>query len=198
MNLSALAIDTAGNRATSTQLVLRVNFGTFGGRIATVVTRDLGGNVINGPEGVAVAANGDLFIANTGNNNILKVVSGSPFPTVYVTSATLAAAVGGGFAPSMLRLDATGRLWATEMNGRRDLVSISAAATPSVTDYVTLPGGASAAGLALVGPVAAKLVVNVGGVLDGDRVTIAGTTYEINSADPCSPKLERSSAIVLL
>ncbi len=186
VNLSALAIDAAGNRATSTQLVLRVNFGTFGGRIATLVARDLGGNVINGPEGLAVAANGDLFIANTGNNNILKVVSGSLFASVYVTNATLAAAVGGTFAPSVLRLDATGRLWATEMNGRRELVSISAAATPAVTNYVTLPGGgASAAGLALVGPAAAKLVVNVGAALDGDRVTIAGTTYEVNSVDPC-------------
>ncbi|MBS1153825.1 MAG: Bacterial Ig domain, partial [Myxococcaceae bacterium] len=37
VNLSALAIDGAGNRATSSQLVLRVNFGTFGGRVATVV-----------------------------------------------------------------------------------------------------------------------------------------------------------------
>lgn len=185
VNLAALAIDGAGNRATTAQLVLRVNFGTFGGRVATVVARDTGGNMVNGPEGVAVAANGDLFIANTGNGNILKVTAASLFPTVYVSSAALNAAVGGGFAPSALRVDGTGRLWATEMNGSPSVVQISAAATPAVTDYVFYPNGASAAGLALVGPTASKLVVNVGAVADGDRVVLAGTTYEVNSVDPC-------------
>lgn len=177
--LTAIAIDAAANRANTPEYLLRVTLQTFGNRASTLVTRDTGGNVINNPEDVVVASNGDLFIANQGNDNVLRLASGATFPQLYANAASL-----GGLSPSFLALDPSGNLFVTDNAGSPVLKRISTSQT--VVDYLDYTTGANLRGLHLAAPTLAKGYAGFNGPVDGDTLTIDGNEYEINNFGTCA------------
>jgi len=73
-SLVGLAIDGQGNRTTSTQLILRVQPFSTGGRSAAIVA---GNGPISGPNDIAFNAAGDMFIGDDGNGDLLRIPAGS-------------------------------------------------------------------------------------------------------------------------
>lgn len=189
--LIAQAIDGAGNRATSSQIVLRVSFGVFGGRTATLVARDRGGAFINAPEDVAVDSAGNVFIANSGNANVLKLATGANFPTLHLAAGAIQGLPGlGGFRPGFIAIDPQGNLYLTDAGGgSNDLVRVDTANPPVATNYVRYTDGAAELrGLSVVQATFAKGIVNVNATVapvDGDRVTVGTNVYEISNTGSC-------------
>lgn len=183
--LTAMAINSSGIRSSTPALLLRLQITTFKGRVATVVARDYGAGFINAPEGVVLAANGDLYIANTGNSNILRVPDGGTFPTVYLPSLP------GGGPPSFLARDSSGNLFVTSRGPNPSLVfEVPATAPSNPVTYVGYTNGASLHGFASDLAVPAKALVNVqtaSPVADGDRLTIGTTVYEVNVTSSATP-----------
>jgi hypothetical protein len=160
--LVGLAIDGAGNRATSDQLILRVGvYGTFGRSVAVIAS----GGSVNAPMDVALNAAGDLFIANDGGNNLLRIASASSTPLVYSSFNR---------ASNYVVVDGSGRLFVTD--GTR-VTRISADGN-TVENYLTVPG--SAEGLAIVGATVAKGTVDANAANDAAIVTIGGQIYELD------------------
>lgn len=183
--LVALAVDGAGNRATTSNLVLRVNFGTYGGRVATIVARDLGGGILAGPEDVAVDAAGNVFVANGGNADVLRIASGSAFPTVFASSGTLNGVIGG-FSPGFVTLDTAGNVYLTDRGGSQDVVRLSSSGS-AATDWVRYTdGAANLRGLDRAAASFAKGLVQLDAApLDGDRVTVGAVVYELDNNATC-------------
>lgn len=186
--LTALAIDAAGNRATSARLLLRVTVNTTADRPVAVVFRDLGGGFVNAPQDVAVVANGaggeDVYISNGGNNNLLKLSAGSTFPTVHAPSESLL-----GRSPGLLMIDASGNLYFTD-DGGGDRRVTKVSPTGTAMTYLDYGGGTRVRGLSASGAVPAKGIVNITSTAtDGSRVSLestAGTTvYEFTSDAIC-------------
>ncbi|MBI3185183.1 MAG: hypothetical protein HYZ28_23855 [Myxococcales bacterium] len=183
--LTALAVDGAGNRATSATVILRVTFNAYKNRTASLVMRDLGGGIINAPEDVVVAPNGDLYVANRGNRDVLVLPSGSTFPSVYTSRAQLDAQ-SVGFAPGFILLDASGNLYVTDSGGSTEVLRISPGTPPTVVRYVDYTtGGPNLRGLAQTPSTHAKGLVSLLAPIDGDRVTVGANVYEVNSAGTC-------------
>lgn len=183
--LTALAVDGEGNRSTSRQVLLRVTLTTFGGRIPSLVVRDLPGARINAPEDVAFNAAGDLFIANSGNNNLLRVAAGAFSATEHVSAPTFSSNVAGGFSPSFLLVDPSGALFTTDRGGDNRIARISAATPPATTEYVQYTFGVNTRGLAYVGAVRPKALIELRQLVDGEVVTIGGLDYEIDLNSFC-------------
>ena len=169
--LVGLAIDSSGNRATTSQVVLRVGvFATFG-RIATVVAS---GGSINGPMDVAFNVNGDMFIANDGNQDLLEIAHGSSAPFVFSSYAR---------ASRYISVDSAGNIYLTDAN-RISRVDVTGA---SVVNYLSLAGGTTQ-GLGMVEATVAKGTVDASSATDGAVVTIATQSFELDSAgDGCAP-----------
>jgi hypothetical protein len=167
--LVGLAIDGSGNRATTSQLILRVGvFSTFG-RTATVVAS---GGSINGPTDVAFNANGDMFIANDGNQNLLEIAHGSSAPFVFSMYNRQA---------RYIAVDKLGNVYLTDATR----ISRVDATGMNVVNYVNLPSGATE-GLAITAETAAKGTLDASSANDGATATIAGQTFELDSAsDGC-------------
>lgn len=178
--LTALAVDGAGNRATSSALMLHVSFTTYKNRNAQLVVRDLGGGIVNGPEDVAIAPTGEVFIANANQGNVLKLAAGSNIPQVYASTTALQ-----GFSPEFLLLDPAGNLYLTDTGGSPTVKQITPNAA-AVNDYVTYTNGANLHGFAQTAAVPAKAMVTVGTLLDGDTLTIGSTVYELNLFGACN------------
>ncbi|MHB8877987.1 MAG: Ig-like domain-containing protein [Myxococcaceae bacterium] len=177
--LTALAIDGAGNRATSAQFILRITFSPYKGRATSIVVRDLGANIINGPEDIALAPNGDLYISNGGNNDVVVVPSGSSVPTVYANLP---------YSPGFLTLDAAGKLYLTGRGGRETVGVINTGTPASYGGNYLQYGNANANlwGMAPTQATAAKAVVRLTAWQDGDRLTVGGTdVYELDSNGTC-------------
>lgn len=188
--LTALAIDTAGNRATSQRLLLRVTVSTTANRPVTVVFRDLGGGFVNAPQDVVVVPNGtggeDVFIANGGNDNILKLAAGTTFPTVHAASGSLL-----GRSPGLMMVDAAGNLYFTDRGAGGDRRVTKVTPTGTATTYLDYAvGAARLRALSATGAVPAKAIVNITNTAgDGSRVSLqstAGTTvYEFTTDATC-------------
>lgn len=168
--LVALAIDGAGNRATSGELVLRVGvYATFGREVAVVAA----GGSINQPNDVAFNASGDMFVANDGDNNLLQIASGSNVPVVF-----------SGFdrASRFVAVDGSGNVYLT------DATRISRVnATGSTVDNYLQIAGNSTEGLAIAGATFAKGTINATAANDGATVIVGGQTYELDvSSNGCT------------
>ena len=174
--LTALAVDGSGNIATSTQLLLRLTVATFKQRSATLVLRNLGGNVVNSPEDVSVAPNGDVFVANAGNSNVLRLAAGATFPQVYAPAGSFP----GGFRPGFMQRDASGNLYLSDRGGSATLARLDTAASPARVDYVAYTNGGTIRGLSQSPPAVSKGVVGFAAApLAGDRVQVGAVDYQV-------------------
>lgn len=182
--LTARVVDGAGNIATSPLRILRISFQTFGGRIGTLVARDNGARVIDAPEDVTVAPNGDIYVGNTGGPGDLALIpGGTGTPVRYALTSGLP----GGPTPGFMLRDAAGNLYFTDSGGARSLYRVDTASPPAGVDYLRYVNGANLRGLAAVAATAAKGIVNVPGApADGDGITIGAVLYEVNTVDPCT------------
>ena len=171
--LTALAVDGAGNIATSTQLLLRLTIQTFKLRTTSLVLRNLGGVTVNAPEDISVAANGDVFVANTGNNNVLRLPAGATFPQVYASL---------GFSPGFMHRDASGSLYFSVAGGGGSptVVRLNTATPPVPTDYLTSTNGVpSIRGLSQSPATVAKGVVTFSlPPTAGDQVQVGAVHYQ--------------------
>ncbi|MFO0746556.1 MAG: Ig-like domain-containing protein [Myxococcota bacterium] len=132
--LVAMAVDGAGNRASSNEVTLNVDVFAAGGRAVTVVAS---GGLVNGPHDVAFDGAGNLYIANDGNNDLLRIDAGTVAPYRYSTWNT---------GTDHLVADAAGQLFVTASDG--DVYRV--ATNLGIERYLSFNTG-NAAGLALAG-----------------------------------------------
>ncbi len=119
--LVATAMDRAGNFQNSAALTLRVNSGVpLGGRVLTAVAS---GNLIDAPVDVAGAANGDIYLVNSGNNNgnreVLRIAAGSNVPVAVPGTNNVGAR---GSSLMVARPTGTERLYVTDVAAAGDLL----------------------------------------------------------------------------
>lgn len=181
--LTALAVDGAGNIATSPQLLLRLTVQTFKGRTPALVLRNFGGvGTVNAPADVSVAPNGDLFVANAGNSNVLRLPAGAAFPQIYAGAGTF----GGGFRPGFMQLDSAGNLYFSNQLGGPVIARLDTGAPPTSIAYVAYTnGGANVRGLAPSPATVAKGLINFPFVpVSGDSVTVGAVSYRFSFPTP--------------
>jgi len=160
--IEALSIDAQGNRSTSPALALRVNSISAGGRTVAPVAV---GRLVNGPNDIAFDASGNLFVANDGDGNLLKLAAGGKFPVVfsgYGGRSTFAIADG---AANLYVSDNANNVFRVAPDG-------------TVTNYLSLGGGLTAEGLTTDAPTFAKGLVTVGAAVAGNTVTVGLKIYE--------------------
>ncbi|HEY3448463.1 MAG TPA: hypothetical protein VGK67_19060 [Myxococcales bacterium] len=160
--LVGLAIDGAGNRASSAQLILSVNLFASGGRTVTVVAS---GGLVSGPMDMVFDPWGNLLIANDGAANLLTIPSGTTAPQVWS---------GFNLGSDFITADLNGNLFVSSGPDLWRVDSFGGAAT-----YLTLAGG-NMGGLTMEGPGAAKGVINATTAIDTATVRVGATTYEID------------------
>jgi len=161
--LVGLAVDGAGNRATTDELVLRVGvYATFGRSVSVVAA----GGSINQPNDVAFNASGDMFIANNGNQNLLEIASGSDVPVVFSSYNR---------SSRYVVVDGSGNVYLTDTT-RISRIDPTGA---TVDNYLQIAGNATE-GLALAGATFAKGTINATSANDGATVTVGGQTYELD------------------
>ena len=194
----ACAVDSAGDLFIADTLNHRIAKVTPNGIISTVAGTGLAGfgadgsaavsAALNTPRGVAVDDNGDIFIADTGNNVIRQVM---PDGTIYTiagqTSATGQTQAGfsgdGGMAlaallnaPAGIVEDGSGALYFADTNNNRVRRMISQAAPPpAATPVVALPvvTTVNAASLA-AGPIAPGEILTIYGSGIGPQQGLPG------------------------
>jgi uncharacterized protein (TIGR03437 family) len=191
----ACAVDSAGNLFIADTLNHRIAEVTPNGIIATVAGTGQAGfgadgsaavsAALNTPRGLAVDDNGNIFIADTGNNVIRQVM---PDGTIYTIAGQAAAAAGfagdGGMAlaallnaPAGIVEDGSGALYFADTNNNRVRRLISQAAPPPVVAPVlALPTvtAVNAASLA-PGPVAPGEILTIYGSGIGPQQGVPGT-----------------------
>jgi uncharacterized protein (TIGR03437 family) len=175
---SGCALDSAGDLLIADTGNNRIRKVDSAGIVSTVVGTGAVGSagdegpaataLLNGPRGIAVDGNGDIFIGDTGNNRIREVTEDGIIHTIAGQSAGGFAGDGGPATaaqlngPAGILLDGSGNLYVADTgnNRVRELVPDSGAVN------VTLPGG-----LTVVN--AASQVS--GSVAPGEMVAILGT-----------------------
>ncbi len=175
---SACALDSAGNLYIADTGNNRIRRVTATGIISTVVGTGGAGSagdagpanaaLLNAPRGIALDGNGDLFIADTGNNRIREVTAGGVIYTIAGQGAAGFAGDGGPGAAAQLNqpegvlLDGSGNLYFADTGNNR----VRELLPDSSSSNTTLPGG-----LTVVN--AASQVS--GSVAPGEMVAILGT-----------------------
>jgi uncharacterized protein (TIGR03437 family) len=159
---SACAVDTAGDLFIADTLNNRIRRVTPMGTISTVAGTGVGGfggdgqpatsALLNGPTGIAVTDDGDIFIADTGNNRIRLVTSDGMIATIAGSDGTSLHAPGG------MALDGSGAVYFAD-TGSNLVRRLKPAATTS------LPG------ISIVNSIS----LEAGPVAPGELVTIFGT-----------------------
>ncbi len=130
-----VAVDQGGNVYVADVLNNRVRRITPAGQIATIAgtgTAGFSGDggqatsaQLNTPYGVAVASNGDVYIADVNNNRVRRVTSAGTISTVAGTGTATSTGDGGQatsatlFAPIGVALDASGNLYVSELGAHK-------------------------------------------------------------------------------
>lgn len=169
VDIVAHATDAGGNEFTSAGYLLRVSVFATGGRAVEVVAAR---RLVNGPNDVAFDSNGNLYIANDGGSNLLKLATGSTFPTRYSPYNRNS---------DYLAVAADGQVYATD----GDVFRVTADGASFVCYAANVPG--AALGMDVVAPTAAKAIVSASGASDGDRVTVGAISYELDNNASCTP-----------
>lgn len=163
--LEGLSIDSLGNRSTSPALSLRVNSITsFGRAVAPVAV----GRLVNAPNDIAFDASGNLFIANDGSGNLLKLAAGGTTPLIFS---------GYGARSNFAITDGPGNLYVSDNGGNVFRI----APDGTVSNYISFGGGLTAEGLTTNPPTFAKGLATVGAAVAGDTVTVGSKTYEFRA-----------------
>jgi uncharacterized protein (TIGR03437 family) len=186
---SACALDSAGNLFIADSLSHRIRKVDLGGTISTVAGTGAAGfsgdegpaiaGGINGPRGVVVDDNGDIFIADTGNNRIRQVTPDGVIHTIAGQNAAGFAGDGGPAAsaeidaPGGLLLDGAGDLYFADTGNNRIRRLVPEAAPPAPLVVLTPLSVVSAASL-LPGPVAPGELMVIFGAGLGPESGVAG------------------------
>jgi trimeric autotransporter adhesin len=195
---TACALDSSGNlyiADTGNNRIRKVNtagiISTVAGTGAVGSAGDLGpatAALLNGPRGVGVDANGNLFIADTGNNRIREV---TPDGIIYtIAGQNIAGFAGDGGpasaaqfnGPSGLLLDGSGNLYVADTynNRVRQLTPGSTGSAGSDTGSVTVVNAASGSG----GSVAPGEVVSIMGTNLGPNTGVSATFDKTGKLPP--------------
>ncbi len=165
---SSVAVDAAGDldiAETGTNRVRQVNLST--GIITTIAgtgtagfTGDNGpaaGAELNGPTGVAAAATGDIFVADTGNNRVRHVYANSGMIATVAGDGTAGYAGDGSYAtlaelnaPQSVAVDPAGRLYIADTGN-----SVVRSIDPVTSVITTIAGNGSAGFSGDLGPATA-------------------------------------------
>ena len=179
---SACALDTAGNLFIADTMSNRIRRVTPAGAIATVAgtgAEGFGGDggaatsaQLRAPGGVAVDDDGNIFIADSGNNRIRQVTPDGAIQTIAGGDDAGVALR----APAGLVLDGSGNLYVADTNN--NLVRRLVPQAEVAPEPVTLPTELSAVNAAslLPGPVAPGETVVIFGLGLGPGAGVAGTT----------------------
>ena len=186
---SACALDSAGNLFIADTLNHRIRKVDSAGTISTVAGTGAAGFSgdegpataagISAPLGVVVDDNGDIFIADTGNNRIRQVTPDGLIHTIAGQNAAGFAGDGGPAAsaeidaPGGLYLDGAGDLYFADTGNNRVRRLVPASAAPSPLVALTPLSAVSAASL-LPGPVAPGELIVVFGAGLGPESGVAG------------------------
>lgn len=186
-DLVGSAVDRAGNRQNSDALTLWTDRGfAVGNRTMTLVAA---GGLVDRPQDLAFAANGDLYILSRGGNlsanpNLARLPQGGTTPQLFIDNLPVA----GEF---LTRAGAGGdeRFFVSDRN-TRTFASFTAAST-GVSAYATLGGTGTSRGLATLAATKARGTIDVqGGVSTGDTVTVTGASsvvyrFDLQAAPTC-------------
>jgi uncharacterized protein (TIGR03437 family) len=187
---SACALDSAGNLFIADTFSHRIRKVDPSGTISTVAGTGSSGfsgdegpataGRISAPRGVAVDDNGNIFIADTGNNRIRRVAPDGLIHTIAGQDAAGFSGDGGPAAsaqinaPGGLLLDGAGDLYFADSGNNRIRRLVPAAAPP--TEPVVLPPALSAVSAASLrqGPVAPGELIVISGAGLGPESGVAG------------------------
>lgn len=89
------------------------------------------GNVVKKPQGVALALNGDVYVSNTANSQILRFINGDPAKMTVI--ATMGNASGQVLNPHGLAVDINNNLYIADKGNNRILKVINPNTTPTFT-----------------------------------------------------------------
>jgi uncharacterized protein (TIGR03437 family) len=186
---SACALDSAGNLFIADTLSHRIRKVDPSGTISTVAGTGAAGfsgdegsataASISGPRGVVVDDNGDIFIADTGNNRIRQVTPDGVIHTIAGQDAAGFSGDGGLAAsaqlnaPGGLFLDGAGDLYFADTGNNRVRRLVPEAAPPAPLVVLTPLSAVSAASL-LQGPVAPGELIVIFGAGLGPESGVAG------------------------
>jgi uncharacterized protein (TIGR03437 family) len=187
----ACAVDSTGNLFIADTLNNRIAKVSTAGIITTVAGTGLAGvsadgvaavsAALNTPRGLAVDGNGNIFIADTGNNLIRQVM---PDGTIYTIAGQAAGGFGGDGgmalsallnAPAGIVEDGSGALYFADSNNNRVRRLVPQAAPPVVAPVVALPTvtAVNAASLA-AGSIAPGEILTIYGSGIGPQQGVAG------------------------
>ncbi len=188
----ACAVDSAGNLFIADTLNHRIAKVSTAGIISTVAGTGQAGvsadgvaaisGALNTPRGLAVDGNGNIFIADTGNNLIRQVM---PDGTIYTIAGQTAGGFGGDGgmalsallnAPAGMVEDGSGALYFADTNNNRVRRLVPQAAAPPVTaPVVALPTVAAVNAASLsAGSIAPGEILTIYGSGIGPQQGIAG------------------------
>ena len=186
---SACALDSAGNLFIADALSHRIRKVDLAGTISTVAGTGAAGfsgdegpaiaGGINAPRGVVVDDNGDIFIADTGNNRIRQVTPDGLIHTIAGQDAAGFSGDGGPAAsaqinaPGGLLLDGAGDLYFADTGNNRVRRLVPVAAPPPAL-VVRAPLSAVSAASLLPGPVAPGELIVIFGAGLGPESGVAG------------------------
>lgn len=180
--LVAMAMDRAGNimNSSAVDLYTDVSATGLGGRTVALVTS---GGPVNRPSDVAFAANGDLFIASRGNNQVLRLRADAGTPNTFIAGLELDYLVRGTSAGAE-------RMWGSDRTVDQVHVFDPGAIGVFNTWASNWPGGGIPQGLAVLGALPSRGWVDMNLAADGDqlRITQGGATmaYQLQTAVPCT------------
>ena len=148
---------------------------------------------LNAPQGIDLASNGDLYVADTGNNVVRKVTAATGIITTYAGTGTAGSTGDGGAAtsarlngPKAVRLDSSGALYiADTANNKMRLVTAAG--------VITTAAGTGTAGSAGDGGSPTSAQLNAPG---GIAVASAGVYYISDSSNNKIRKVSGSLAVV--
>ncbi len=186
-----VAADTQGNLYIADKLNDRIRKITPNGNITTVAGTGTPGYSGDGglataaqlttPEGVAVDANGNLYITDFGNSVVRRVTSGGLITTIAGTGTYFPATGDGGPAiaaqidPVRVAVDTTGSVYVSDGINDRIRKLTPAPVTPAALSIVSGDGQQGAAGTALTSPLVVKVTDHAGAGVSGVIVTFAAT-----------------------